>query len=417
MEQEQITTPEAPSTSPPRTDELTRATTDRVFGGVAAGIARRTGMPVWLVRALFIIFTFAGGLGAAAYGAGWVLIRSEDEADTIAQRFLSNTSSTGAWIGVALIFVATLILLDNVAFLSGGVIWAVGLLAVGLLLYTGDLPRLIKEADDKEGVQQMTTTNTTDAPAPPEEKEAIEGSVAGSGEGATTPPPPPPTPTPTPPVLPASPPKPKSILGRVTFGVMAIALGVLALLDNTTSLVDPTARHYIALAFTILGLGLLVGAVAGRARYLILVGLLALPVLLVSPGFEYDFADWEAGTVFVSPDTVSSIPSTIEEGIGELVVDLTDVPWNGEMVVLDVRLDVGELRIIVPENISLTGRGQVSIGQADFDVRQFGFGEGRRSSGFNAVIPFEINGNDGSLELDASVGVGHLQVDVVSVNN
>lgn len=404
MEQEQITTPEAPTSTPPRTDELTRATTDRVLGGVAAGFARRTGMPVWLVRALFIIFTFAGGLGAAAYGAGWVLIRSEDESDTIAQRFLANTSSSGAWIGVALIFVATLILLDNVAFLSGGVIWAVGLLAVGLLLYTGDLPRLIRDSDDKEGVQQMTTTNTTSAPAPPEEKE-----VVGGGDSSTTPPPPPPTPTPTPPILPASPPKPRSILGRVTFGVMAIALGVLALLDNTTTLVDPTARHYIALAFTILGLGLLVGAFAGRARYLILVGLLAFPVLLTSPAFEYDFADWDSGTVYITPGSADGIPRSIDRGIGEVVIDLTEVPWDGEAVLLDVRLDVGELRIIIPEDLNVTGRGQVSIGQADFENEQ--------SAGFNADLGFSANGDNGSLKLDASVGIGHLQIDVVPVNN
>ena len=59
-------------------------------------------------------------------------------------------------------FLAALILLDNFTFLDGGVVWAVGLLIVGLLLYTGDLPRLFNSrgtagSDDKEGVQQMTT--------------------------------------------------------------------------------------------------------------------------------------------------------------------------------------------------------------------------------------------------------------------
>lgn len=400
--EEQTTTTEAPPLEN-HSSELTRSSTDRVLGGVATGIARRTGLPVWFVRALFIVFTFAGGLGFAVYAAAWFLIRADNEQDTIAERFFARSTGSGTWIGIALIFVAALILLDNVTFLSGGVIWAVGLLVVGVLLYSGDLPRLVKGTDHKEGVQQMTTpTSTVDASV----DEAAED--FGGGDGAATPPPP--SPTPTPPILPPSRHRSpeSSPLGRLTFGVMLIALAGLAVLDNTTSLVSPEPRHYVALGVTVLGIGLLVGTIAGRARWLILVGILALPVLFSSPALEYDFAEWDTNTVFVAPTEMDQLPPTYTQGLGELVIDLTGLDWSGQDISLDASLQIGQLRIIIPENITLTGTAEGSIGLVEFD--------GNESSGLNPDLGLSAQGSAGTLELTASIGIGHLEIDRVPVN-
>ena len=398
MEQE-TTTSEATTPPPPpaASPELTRSATDRILGGVASGIARRLALPVWLVRALFILFSLGGGLGVALYVVGWVFIRAEDESDTIAERFFDRTTSTGSWVGIALIFVALIVLLDNISFLRGGVIWAVALLAVGFLLYTGDLPRLIgrdEDTESKEGVQPMTTTRTP----VPDTSEDTNGVDMGS-----TPPPPPSTPAPTPPIRPPAPPRERSILGRLTLGVMAIALGVLALLDNTTTLVDPATRHYLALAMTILGIGLLVGAFAGRARWLALVGLLGLPILFGSPALEYDFEDWNAATVSQTPTTFADLDGMYEHSIGELVIDLRGLPWDGELVELDASLGIGELRILLPETISIIGHAEASIGHVEFDNRQ--------SSGLSPNLPFDVAGTEGTLELSASLGIGEIDID------
>ncbi len=399
---EEQTTTEAPPLDY-RGLELTRSATSRVLGGVATGFARRTGLPVWFVRALFIVFTFTGGLGLAVYAAGWFLIRAEDEPDSIAERFFARTTNSGAWIGIALIFIAVLVLLDNVAFLSGGVIWAVGLLVIGVLLYSGDLPRLVKESEPKEGVQQMTTpTSTLDT-----DKPEVEANVGG-GDNAITPPPPPPTPTP--PILPPATRKPveRSPLGRLTFGVMLLALAGLAILDNTTTAVSPDPRHYVALGMTILGGGLLVGAFAGRARWLILVGILALPVLFTSPALEYNFADWDQGTVFVTPTEFDQLDTNISQGLGELVIDLTELDWNGEAVSLDASLQIGELRIIVPDDVAIGGVAEGSIGQIEYG--------GLESSGFGPDLGLGSDGPNGSLHLNASIGIGHLVIDRVPAN-
>ncbi len=399
MDIETETTPESPPGSEEpvkvRTTELTRSSEQKMIAGVAEGLARRTGIWTGWIRIAFVLLAFAGGFGVAAYLILWFLVRADNEPDTLAERFFSRTTSAGAWIGVGLIFAALLIILGQVPFLDGGVVWAVGLLAVGFLLYSGDLPRLIKTpAQTKEGVQQMTTTHTDEA------RPAIQKDVVGGGDEFNAPPPPPPTPTP--PILPQpAPPRESSILGRLTLGVMVIALGVLALLDTATETINPAPRHYIALAVTVLGVGLLVGTVAGRARWLILVGALSIPLLVASPVFEFDF-DGANGTIFVVPNSPEAVPSVVSHGIGEVVIDLTEMEWDGAQIELDAELDIGQMTIYIPETVGVSGVGQTSIGVVQF--------EGEESNGFNPSIGLDTSGSDGQLDLSAIVRIGSLEI-------
>jgi phage shock protein C len=54
--------------------KLYRSTTDRVIGGVAAGLAEYFALDPVLVRILFVIFTFAGGGGVLVYIIMWIVI-------------------------------------------------------------------------------------------------------------------------------------------------------------------------------------------------------------------------------------------------------------------------------------------------------------------------------------------------------
>ena len=156
----------------------------------------------------------------------------------------------------------------------------------------------------------------------------------------------PPTPTPTPPILPPSAAKPKeqSILGRLTIGFMLLGVGILALLDTIPDFpVYPEPRHYLALAVTILGTGLIVGAFAGRARWLILVAVVAVPTLMFSPIFEWD---WESDTfeLTTGPETFTELSNEYTLDIGNLEIDLSDLPWDGETIDLDCVGRLGQSR-------------------------------------------------------------------------
>jgi phage shock protein PspC (stress-responsive transcriptional regulator) len=57
---------------------LYRPRNGRIIGGVAVGLARRFGIPVWLMRLFWLILFLPGGLpGIVPYVILWLLIPSE----------------------------------------------------------------------------------------------------------------------------------------------------------------------------------------------------------------------------------------------------------------------------------------------------------------------------------------------------
>lgn len=373
-----------------------------MVAGVAQGLANRFDIPVVLIRVVLALLVFGGGLGLALYAAGWFLIRSEDEAEAPAERLFSGASTSRSWIGIGLVFLAVLILLDNFTFLSGGIVWAVGLLVVGVLLYTGDLPRLVNQpgADEKEA--QPVTTSASVTAAVPEAGPPREGEKAGGGTR--------PTPTPTPPLLPprVAEPRQQSYLGRITIGVMLVGLGVMAILDNIPGIaLEPQPRHFMALAVTILGLGLIVGGFIGQARWLILLGVVIVPTMLFSPVFEYDWST-ESLDRTVSPDSFDELDTSYRLDVGNLVIDLSDLPWDGEVIELDARVDAGNIQIRLPDEVGVVGEASVDVGRVA--------GLGRESAGLgNPRLDFDERGALGTVELDAMVDVGN--IDIVKVGN
>lgn len=57
---------------------LRRSRRHRIIAGVAGGMAERFGLPVWLVRLIWLILLLPGGVpGILPYLVCWVLIPSE----------------------------------------------------------------------------------------------------------------------------------------------------------------------------------------------------------------------------------------------------------------------------------------------------------------------------------------------------
>ena len=57
---------------------LYRSRRNRVIAGVAAGMAERFGVPVWLMRLLWLLLLLPGGIpGLVPYVILWVIIPSE----------------------------------------------------------------------------------------------------------------------------------------------------------------------------------------------------------------------------------------------------------------------------------------------------------------------------------------------------
>ena len=111
---------------------LERPRAGRVLAGVSAAIAIHTGIPTWLVRLAFVVTSLLGGLGVLLYAAGWLLIPSEGEEQTPAERWLDAVDAPSSRIGVLLIGLAAVVALTWL--FPFEVVAVVALLVAGLLL-------------------------------------------------------------------------------------------------------------------------------------------------------------------------------------------------------------------------------------------------------------------------------------------
>ncbi|HVB46415.1 MAG TPA: PspC domain-containing protein [Streptosporangiaceae bacterium] len=87
--------------APKGSGPLRRARADRVIGGVAAGIAVRTGVRLPVVRLVFVVTALTSGFGLVAYVLAWLFLPAEGESGAIAGRAMSDLR------GIALAIVTT----------------------------------------------------------------------------------------------------------------------------------------------------------------------------------------------------------------------------------------------------------------------------------------------------------------------
>jgi signal transduction histidine kinase len=103
------------TTSPLPARRLVRASDGRVLGGVAAGLADFTGLPVAALRVAFVVLSAASGLGVAVYAVFWVLLPQAD-----GTTFRSDRRGQGLLLGLLLLVVVALAVLVPTGLLPGG---------------------------------------------------------------------------------------------------------------------------------------------------------------------------------------------------------------------------------------------------------------------------------------------------------
>jgi phage shock protein PspC (stress-responsive transcriptional regulator)/predicted membrane protein len=392
------TPPPAPESGPrPTSEPFVRVREGRILGGVATGIARKFEVPLWVIRLAFVLTAVFGGLGFALYGIAWLAIKDEMESEPIATRLIRRIDGSTGWIGVALIGVAVLIVIDQIGFVRGDLAAAIVLGVLGVLLYRGEL-------DFGSSAKSSEKTNETPSAQGATSSSATATSPEGTTMTVASPPAPPPAAKPaTPPKQPKAPkPRPEpSMLGRLTFGIGAIILGAMGVIDSAVADVDFAFRHYVSAAMLIAGLGLLVGAVWGRARGLIALGVILTPIVFFSPIGDLDIVG-TVGERRVNPDTVAEIPESIDMGIGSLRVDLSDVDFSGAEVSTIVDIGIGELVVYVPDDVTVDVEGDLGIGEIVV------FGSTRNGVGLE--IERRREGSNGFLDLNVDGGIGSIKV-------
>jgi signal transduction histidine kinase/phage shock protein PspC (stress-responsive transcriptional regulator) len=100
------------------------------IGGVAAGIARRLGVDVSLIRLAFVVATAAGGFGFGAYLLGWILIPPGEGGGR--SRPATGRAAVEVALGTGLLLLAALLAFRELGiWFSDAVVWPLVLIASG----------------------------------------------------------------------------------------------------------------------------------------------------------------------------------------------------------------------------------------------------------------------------------------------
>ncbi|WP_052665271.1 PspC domain-containing protein [Nitriliruptor alkaliphilus] len=403
------TTADAAQDLPAGTRRLTRRRRGRLIGGVAVGLAHYLGVDPVVVRIGFVVLAFVPfpGFGVLVYLAMLLLVPEQDTDGAVVPTRLAERPP-GFWVGIGLIGLATFALLGVVGDGRLGGLLPLLLIGLGVALWV--------DADRRPsgtGAPPPTPTSTptpVPAPAPGGTPPAAsppptEATMSSRDHDVTAPVAPAASPTPSgadqasgdvpvwgsgghgePPARPPAPSgpawtpppvvrRPRSPLGRMTLGVALLAGGGAWLADVVGVATVPVASM-LALVLLVLGLGLLLGAFVGRARWVIAVVAFVLPVTLVAAAVEDLGIDLRGGvgSHVVTVADAEQLRAPFAVGIGELELDLRDLP-DDEDVTIEASLGVGSLRVIVPEGVGITGRATLQIGELDlFDLRSDGLG-------------------------------------------
>ncbi len=354
-------TSELPPPTPSARPRLTRPAESKEIAGVAAGIAEHFDLSVGLVRLGFVALCFAGGLGFVLYVLGWLLIPEEGESESIADRAVSGSDGDTNWLGVALAVLVAMVLLGSFDFIEGDLVLAAAVFSVGFLLYRGGRrprrqapPHAPETGSRAESSQESPFMEAARAEIAEIGGPAIldelgvsvpdPGSVARSRPGYTTTAP--------------------SLLGRLTLATAFVAVGGLAAMD-TLGILHPSVSEYLLLVLGVIGLGLLVGSVVGRARWLIIPGLLLVPVVLVTSLVTVPLAS-SFGEFHVAPDGAESLNDSYVYGGADVTFDLRNMTNLGADDAATIELGAGQLTVVAPPDLNLVVDAEIAAG--DFEV-------------------------------------------------
>jgi phage shock protein PspC (stress-responsive transcriptional regulator) len=374
-----------------RARRLYRRLDDRVVAGVASGLGEYFDVDPVVFRVAFVVLAFIGGVGILAYLAAWFIMPAAPAELSSAypsargrppgERLIQRLQRSPSLLGILLLVVGGALLADQIGVWRPAVVWGVALIALGVLLFRRGGGAGLRPAD----VQ-----------APPPE-----------------PPPPlrPPTPPLEPPALYSSPghlppaprsPRERSSLGVLTLGALFVVLGLFALLQATGA-VHLRAVQFPGALLLVVGLGLLAGTWWGRARGLIVVGILLVPAVIVSSiinvpirgGFgQRDFRPIAAGTVLPAYRLVA----------GQMDIDLRDAASGASELTVRASVVAGQINVTVPSGVPLIVHGHTGAGELDLF--------GRTWDGLDVRVDrrFEPAPGSGVLTLDLDASFGQITV-------
>jgi phage shock protein PspC (stress-responsive transcriptional regulator) len=381
-----------PAEPEPSSPDLLDEPTDRIVLGVAGYVADGIGVDTLWVRLAFVVLALVGGLGAIAYLALWLVVFGPTRTGLSFVRYVGGAIIVAA--------IPLLIAGGSLRFVSGPLAVVALLLGLALALWQ---PRRAIPTGARTPSPLLMPTGGSDS-IPPASADTQQTSVRQRMRRQ---------------------PRAKrepSILGRLTLGLAVIAASVGALIDSLNGgRLHP--EQWLGLAALICGVGLLVGAVRGRAWWLIVPALLFAGVGYVTgvmahigmdandafgdtsfyvnestPGGSHHLSQVIGGSMWISVDGTPREPVTIvaRAAIGSLEISVNDTvsveirndsdhgdlrvngavipdgvghlgPDRAPDVIVDARLGIGDVRAYSYQYVSSDTNAQSLLGEGPFD--------------------------------------------------
>ena len=335
---------------------------DRVVFGVAGLIADALGVDALWVRIGFVLLGLAGGVGVVLYVGLWLALIGPRSLQAAWVRYLGGVVVVA---GVPLMIAAV-----DIEIATGPLVVFVLLITLAVVLWqprtersntrSRPLPPPVSDGppsttpttdDDVVSAELAALVTGADA-ATPEAAQAPAASAVSRHRR---------------PRLPRRPRREPSVLGRWTLGVALIVASVGALVDQLNEgRLHP--EQWLGAAAVVCGVGMLVGAVRGHARWLIVPALLAAAGgystgVLASMGIGVGDALGDR-TISIFGDTPGGELAT-SVGAGRVWIGIDDVP-DGPITV-DARVGFGNIYISANTDVAVEVQTNIDHGDAQLN--------------------------------------------------
>jgi phage shock protein PspC (stress-responsive transcriptional regulator) len=321
---------------------LVRRREGRVLAGVCTGLADFTGLDVVVFRIGFVLLSIAGASGILAYLLAAVFIPSDGDGDAAASPALDKLRAGAdrlrrlpTWLSVVLIAIGAIALAGAIGTPHPAILWAIALILIGVLLLK----------DDTRPVAPPRDTPIVPRAGPADEDPAARPAAGtGARTWATTSP---------------RQRRQRSPLPWISLSLALVLSGIAILLDQA-DVMHLQLAQFFGIALATLGTGLLVAARWGRARSLIVIAILLLPVALASSIVRMPLRG-TVGEVTHTPSTIGQLRSNYHVLAGKIRLDLSHLNLSGSH---EVTIDnvAGATIVYVPHNVTTTVDGHVQAG-------------------------------------------------------
>lgn len=369
----------AASAAPPEARPLRRRASDRVIGGVAAGIADYFNVDPLLVRAAFVGLMIFGGAGLVLYVGAWLLIPVETRNDSIVEAALRRVGlAPGRALGI-LALIALLFWLFGQGGYIGGVYYGeppifliVAIVLVGIVLLSRGGPRSTDAAH-----RAAAAPPATGALLPPMRAERV---VV---------------------VREPRPRLPRGPLGWYALAAALVGIGLLALVDNVT---DATVvpGQFFGVLLALVGIGLVIGSWWGNARLLILPAILVLPMAWAASFITVPLEGGTGDQLF-APISAQELRDEYRLVGGRLTLDLRELEAGSEPIRISASVAFGTLTVFLPPEAQLEIDSHVGAGGSSV------FGSYQGGTDITERI---VRGEAGPrFVLDLGAGIGYVWVE------